>query len=554
MIDSVTHGQAWRLLERHYEEHKRTHLRDLFAANPERFEAFSINAGDLLFDFSKQRVTGQTIKLLLQLASEVDLQGRIEALFAGEPVNNTEGRPALHMALRQSADTVFPSAEMNVMPDVRGVLERMYAFSQRVRDGHWKGHSGKSIKAIVNIGIGGSDLGPAMVAHALEPYGSAQLSGHFVSNLDGGALARTLEPLDPETTLFVIASKMFSTLETLSNASSARRWLIDHYGTDEAVAKHFVAVSTQAERVSEFGIDTDNMFGFWGWVGGRYSVWSAIGLPLILLFGARVFEEFLAGAAEVDEHFLTQPHEANVPVLMGLIGVWNRNFLGAGNHAVLPYDFGLEKFPAYLQQLEMESNGKHVTRGGHDVDYETCPIIWGGLGNNGQHAYYQLLHQGTSLISSDFLVAANSQYATPDHQYAVLSNAFAQSQALMNGRTLEQASAQQSDIHRDDEEASLRASHRQMHGNQPSSTLLFDELTPKTLGSLMALYEHKVFVQSVCWDINAFDQWGVELGKELATVIQSQFESGTSSAAHDGSTRRLIESARARVRATDSGE
>ena len=541
MTHSVTETQAWRLLERHHEQHRHRHLQDLFAADSQRFAAFSVHAEQLLFDYSKQRICAETRTLLLQLAEEVNLRGQIDALFAGEPINNTEARAALHMALRQPQGSAFPSQTNNVVPEVREVLSRMTAFAERVRNGTWTGHSGKRIEAVVNIGIGGSDLGPAMAAHALEPHRHERLRGYFVSNLDGAALARTLAALDPETTLFVIASKTFSTLETLSNANSAREWLVGHYQSDAAVAKHFVAVSTQAQRVSEFGIDTDNMFGFWDWVGGRYSVWSAIGLPLIILFGGKVFEAFLRGGASMDEHFRSQPFERNLPVLMGLIGIWNRNFLDAGNHAVLPYDFGLEKLPAYLQQLEMESNGKHVTRGGDDVDYDTCPIIWGALGNNGQHAFYQLIHQGTTTVSSDFLVSLNSQYTQPDHQNAVLANAFAQSQALMDGRSLDQALAADGDACADDESARLRAKHRVMNGNQPSTTIIFERLTPSCLGSLVALYEHKVFVQSVCWDINAFDQWGVELGKQLASVIQPQLETGDTHTQQDTSTRGLIE-------------
>ena len=537
---------AWQKLADHAAEIENTDLKALFAADHRRFDALSYRALGLLVDFSKQRINHDTLTLLTELAAEAGVQHRIKQMFSGGRINNTEDRSVLHTALRQPEGSVFPSQAFDVMPEVREVVERMYVFADRVRSGEWKGFSAKPISDVVNIGIGGSDLGPAMVAHALSPLHDAGLRGHFVSNIDGAALARTLAPLNPETTLFIVASKTFSTQETLANATSARRWLLDHFEDERAVARHFVAVSTEAERVSAFGIDVDNMFGFWDWVGGRYSVWSAIGLSLILLLGPRVFDDFLAGAAELDEHFRTKSLDQNLPILLGLIGIWNRNFVGAGSHAVLAYDFGLEKFPSYLQQLEMESNGKHVTRTGKEVEVATCPIVWGGLGNNGQHAFYQLMHQGTSLLSSDFLVALHSQLDPPDHQRDVLSNAFGQSQALMNGRNFEQALEQGRSDGLDGDSLTLRSRHRVVKGNQPSTTIVYDKLDASTLGKLVALYEHKVFVQSVIWDINAFDQWGVELGKELAGVIGPQLESGQGLDEQDSSTRGLIEYSRAR--------
>ena len=542
----VTGTPAWSQLAAHAAATSKLHLRDLFAADPDRFNRFSRRLDDLLLDFSKQRITAETLTLLLELARAARLEERIAALLAGEPVNNTEGRAALHTALRRPQGTPFPNADDDKVPDVHEVLRRMYEFADSVRQGEWRGYGGKSIRTVVNIGIGGSDLGPMMVAHALEPRRGDGPAARFVSNLDGAALGRLLAELDPETTLLVIASKTFSTQETLTNATSARAWVTDHFGTDAAVARHFVAVSTAAERVSDFGIAPANMFGFWDWVGGRYSVWSAVGLSLIMSFGREVFEAFLSGAARLDAHFAAVPLEDNLPVLLGLIGIWNRNFLDAGTHAVVPYDYSLKDFAAYLQQLEMESNGKHVTRAGDDVDYNTCPVVWGGLGNNGQHAFYQLLHQGTALVSTDFLVAVNSQHATPDHQDAVLANAFAQSQALMHGRDPDQALAQSTAEGLDGDAAKLRARHRVMRGNQPSSTLVYDRLTPETLGMLIALYEHKVFVQSAIWDINAFDQWGVELGKQLAGVIEPQLKGADAPAEQDASTLGLIAHVRGR--------
>ena len=537
----VSEGNAWRALAKHLESIRAVHLRELFAADEQRFSRFSVEACGLLLDFSKNRITSTTLELLCDLAREAGLAERRRALFEGGTVNVTEGRAALHTALRYRGGEPYPNASDNVIPDVREVLGRLETFAESIRSGEWKGYGGQKISALVNIGIGGSDLGPAMVSHALRPLHDRGLESAFVSNLDSAALGRVFERFSPESTLFVVASKTFSTQETLTNAQSARRWVVEHFGTDKAVARHFVAVSTQAERVAEFGIDTNNMYGFWDWVGGRYSIWSAIGLPVIVLAGMQAFESFLEGAAEMDQHFLSPDLDKNLPVLLGLIGVWYRNFFGSETHAVLPYDYALRDFPAYLQQLEMESNGKHVTAAGLPVGHDTAPIVWGGLGNNGQHAFYQLFHQGTTLIGADFIVPLHSQYPLPGHETAFLANALAQSEALMQGRTLEEARSLLRAQGMDEPAVESNAPHRVMAGNQPTNTIIYDSLTPRVLGALIALYEHKVFVQSVCWGVNPFDQWGVELGKELANVILAELDGKDTNAAHDSSTRGLID-------------
>jgi glucose-6-phosphate isomerase len=461
-------------------------------------------------------------------------------MFEGEIVNETEGRPALHTALRNRSDRPVLVGGRDIMPDVRAVLAKMRIFSDSVRSGAWKGFTGKAIRAVVNIGIGGSDLGPKMAAAALDAWRSPGLEGHFVSNLDVVQLEAILADLDPETTLFLVASKTFGTQETLANARSARAWLVDALGDEAAVARHFVAMSTATERVKAFGIDPENMFVFWDWVGGRYSVWSAIGLSLAVLLGMDAFEEMLAGAHEMDEHFRTAPPERNVPVLMGLLGIWYDNFFGAGSHVVLPYDYALRLLPAHLQQLEMESNGKCVDREGVPIDGETCPILWGGPGNNGQHAFYQLLHQGTRLVPADFLVAVESQARSPAHQKAVLANALAQSEALMRGRSEDGARAELEAGGLPDREVERLVAHKVMPGNRPSTTILYERLTPRLLGALVALYEHKVFVQATIWGDNPFDQWGVELGKQLAGRILAELEDGNTPLEHDASTNALI--------------
>ncbi|MGI9488306.1 MAG: glucose-6-phosphate isomerase [Geminicoccaceae bacterium] len=527
---------AWRALAHHAAEMAPVHLRELFSGDPSRFDKFAIEDDELLLDLSKNRITGRTLALLVDLAREVGLEGWRDRMFAGEPINMTEGRAVLHVALRNRSNRPIFVDGMDVMPAVNAVLERMRSFIERVRDGRWRGHRGAAITDIVNIGIGGSDLGPLMVTEALKPYGRADLRAHFVSNVDGAHLAHCLEGLDPAKTLFIVASKTFTTQETMTNAGSARAWLIEHLGDEAAVSKHFVAVSTNADAVAAFGIDTANMFEFWDWVGGRYSLWSAIGLPIALAIGMEKFEELLAGAHAMDEHFRTAPLEKNMPVLLGLIGIWYRNFFGAASHAVLPYDQHLHRLPAYLQQGDMESNGKTIQRDGARVDYATGPIIWGEPGTNGQHAFYQLIHQGTELIPADFLAAAMSQTPLGDHQEKLLANFLAQTEALAFGKTEAEARTelQAAGLAGDRLEALLP--HKVFEGNKPTNALLYPRLTPHMLGRLIALYEHKIFTQGIVWGINSFDQWGVELGKQLAKVILPELEGDGPITSHDSST------------------
>lgn len=535
----VNQLNAWKALTDHQDELSNTHMRELFAEDLGRVDRFTAAACGLLLDFSKNRITQKTFALLQELAQEAKLDQWIERLFSGERVNNTEDRAALHTALRFGPEGAFPSAENDVMPGVRDVLTRMGQFTESVRSGQWKGYTGKPIRDVVNIGIGGSDLGPVMATGALAAVQQENLRGHFASNLDSMQLAQILQGLHPETTLFIIASKTFTTQETLTNARSAREWFVSQAGED-AVAKHFAAVSTNLERTSQFGIDPANVFEFWDWVGGRYSLWSAIGLSIATLIGMDRYEELLAGGRDMDDHFRTTPHEQNLPVILGLLGVWYRNFFAAQSHAVLPYDYALRHFPDYLQQLEMESNGKRVTRAGEEVEYSTGAIIWGGPGNNGQHAFYQLMHQGTTLIPSDFIVPMKSQYPMPGHEEAMLSNALAQAEALMRGRTLDEARDAAEVAGFEGEALEAHAPHRVLPGNQPTNTIVYERLTPRLLGSLIALYEHKVFVQSVCWGINPFDQWGVELGKQMAAVILPELQADEEAAGHDASTNALI--------------
>jgi glucose-6-phosphate isomerase len=529
-------GQA---LEAHYKDIASVHLRDLFAQDPKRFDNFSVSACGLLLDYSKHRITAETRDLLIALAEVAELKSWITRQFSGDKINHTENRAVLHSALRAPADTEILVDGHNVVADVHAVLNSMAKFSDKVRSGEWKGHTGKAIEAIVNIGIGGSDLGPKMVCRALARYQHPRLKAYFASNIDASHIGEMLTELDPETTLFIIASKTFSTQETLTNAQTARRWLVDKLG-ENAVSKHFVAVSSNAERVSEFGIDTEHMFGFWDWVGGRYSLWSAIGLPIIVNLGMDNFRALLDGAHAMDEHFRSAPFTHNLPVLQGLLGVWYNNFFNASSYAVLPYDYPLELLPMYLQQLEMESNGKRVRRDGETVDYNTSHILWGAAGNNGQHAFYQLLHQGTHLVPADFIVAAHSQYDELGHQNAVLSNALAQTRALMLGRDATETEAMLHNAGLEGDALAAELPHRVFPGNQPSSTIVYDTLTPAILGSLIALYEHKTFVQSVIWDINAFDQWGVELGKQMAGQLLPEFSASEITTTYDASTNGLL--------------
>jgi glucose-6-phosphate isomerase len=533
-IKPLTQRPAWKALAVHHKQIQKLPLRKLFAEDAKRGQRFTAEAGGLFLDFSKNCITDQTLKLLRQLAGESGLRGKMDAMFSGEKINVTENRAVLHVALRApNGASIFVDGK-NVVPEVRAVLDKMAKFSNRVRSGEWKGHTGKRIKNVINIGIGGSDLGPVMAYEALKHYSERRLTFHFISNVDGMDFVEAVRDLDPAETLFIISSKTFTTLETMTNAQSARDWLLAGLGGEvKAVAKHFVAVSTNAEKVSAFGIDTANMFGFWDWVGGRYSMDSAIGLSTMLAVGPDNFRALLAGFHEMDEHFRTAPFEKNLPLLMGLLSVWNNDFLGAQTVAVLPYEQYLKRFPAYLQQLTMESNGKHVTLEGKEVNYQTSPIYWGEPGTNGQHSFYQLIHQGTRLIPCDFIAFANALVPLGRHHDILLANVFAQAEALAFGKTAEEVKAEGT--------AQPLVPHRVFEGNRPSNVILADRFTPEVLGKLVALYEHSVFVQGVIWNIDSFDQWGVELGKLLAQRIVPELESKTTpKLKHDSSTNHLI--------------
>jgi glucose-6-phosphate isomerase len=525
---------AWKALEAHYEGVRNRHLRELFAEDPQRAEKFSLDAVGVLLDYSKNRITDETLRLLLDLADQSGIRERIDAMFRGEKINITENRAVLHVALRAPRDEVINVDGKNVVPEVHAVLDKMADFVNRVHSGAWLGATGKTIKNVINIGIGGSDLGPAMAYEALKHYSNREMTFRFVSNVDGTDLAEAVRDLDLARTLFVISSKTFTTLETLTNARTARQWYIDQLKDERAIAKHFVAVSTNEAEVRKFGIDPVNMFEFWDWVGGRYSYTSAIGLSLMLAIGPQRYGEMLAGFHEMDEHFRTAPFARNLPVILGLIGLWYDDFFGAQTLAVLPYDQYLSKLSAYFEQLDMESNGKHVTLDGRTVDYQTGPIVWGTPGTNGQHAYYQLIHQGTKLIPCDFIGFCQSLNPLGRHHDLLMANFFAQTEALAFGKTLEQVKA--------DGIPDWQAPHRTFEGNRPTNSILMDRLTPAALGKLVALYEHKVFVQGTIWQINSFDQWGVELGKVLAQRIVPELEgTATSQVKHDSSTSRLIE-------------
>ena len=536
----VTRTPQWQALERHWGKIKDLHLRDLFDADPHRAQTMTLEAAGLHVDYSKNRITGETLRLLFDLAEAVDLRGWTRRMFAGDQINNTEQRAVLHVALRNRSNRPIYVDGEDVMPLVNGVLDRMETFVERVRSGVWKGLTGKAITDVVNIGIGGSNLGPKMVCAALGPYLSPNLRVHFVSNVDATHLVETVRLLDPETTLFVVASKTFTTQETMTNAESARDWTLSALQDPAAVARHFVAVSTSAERVAAFGIDTANMFGFWDWVGGRYSLWSAIGLPIALAIGFERFVELLEGAHAMDEHFRTAETTENVPAVLGLIGVWYANFFGASTHAVLPYDQYLRLLPAYLQQGDMESNGKSVTRDNQWVDYTTGPVIWGQPGTNGQHAFYQLIHQGTKLIPCDFLAPARSHHPVGRHHAILLANFFAQTEALMRGRTPEETRAELIAEGVSGERLEILTAAKTFEGNRPTNSILFEQLTPETLGRLIALYEHKIFTQGVVWDIDSFDQMGVELGKQLAKAVLPELDGDAPVSGHDSSTNALI--------------
>jgi len=531
---------AWKALAEHYQEVAGIHMRELFEEDPLRFEHFSVQFNDILLDYSKNRVTEETMRLLFELAREANLAGWARRMFNGDHINFTEDRAVLHMALRNRSNTPIYVDGEDVMPEVNRVLERMRRFCIKVHTGIWKGHTGERITDVVNIGIGGSDLGPLMVTEALKPYARDDIQVHFVSNVDGTHVAEQIKKLNPETTLFIVASKTFTTQETLTNARTARRWLVENLRDESAVAKHFVAVSTNAEEVAKFGIDTKHMFEFWDWVGGRYSLWSSIGLSIALYLGMDNFEELLAGAHAMDQHFMRAPMEKNLPVIMGLLGVWYSSFFGAETHAILPYDQYLHRFTAYLQQADMESNGKRIDRDGNVVDYNTGPVIWGESGTNGQHAFYQLIHQGTHLIPIDFMAPVETHNPLGDHHVILLANFFSQSEALMLGRTAGEArhELEKSGLYGDELESILP--HKIFTGNKPSNSIMFHKLTPYTLGSLIAMYEHKIFVQGVIWRINSFDQWGVELGKKLASTILNKLDDDEPITSHDSSTNGLI--------------
>jgi glucose-6-phosphate isomerase len=537
----LTSSPAWKALLDHQPSIAQTTMRQLFAADPQRFARHAREACGLLVDLSKHRATDETWELLLDLARQADVAGWRDKMFTGGKLNGTEDRAVLHVALRNRTNRPILVDGQDVMPEVNRVLGKMREFTERLRDGRWKGHTGQTITDVVNIGIGGSDLGPVMVTEALRPYWKADLRAHFVSNVDGTHLAETVKHLDPARTLFIVASKTFTTQETLTNAKSARAWLLGKLGAGtEAVAKHFVALSTNAAEVERFGIDPANMFEFWDWVGGRYSLWSAIGLSIACVIGMTHFEELLDGGHEMDEHFRTAPLEANLPVLLGMIGVWYANFFDAQSHAILPYDQYLHRFAAYFQQGDMESNGKSVDRDGHPVDYTTGPILWGEPGTNGQHAFYQLIHQGTRVIPCDFIAPVETHNPIGEHHAILLANFFAQTEALMKGKTPDEARAELEAGKLSPERVAQLVPHKTFSGNRPTTSIMVQKLTPRTLGALIALYEHKIFVQGIVWNIYSFDQWGVELGKQLASKILPELAGAAEVTSHDASTNGLI--------------
>jgi len=533
-----TKTAAWKELEAHYCEMASVHMRDLFSSDPERFEKFHTRFEDIIVDYSKNIIHENTLSLLCSLAESVHLKESIEKMFTGERINETEDRAVLHTALRNRASAPLMIEGRDIMADVRSVLKQMESFTEKVHDGRWKGHSGKSITDIVNIGIGGSDLGPVMVTEALKPYWK-DITPHFVSNIDGTHITETLKTLNPETTLFLIASKTFTTQETMTNAATAKAWLLNNAPPD-AVKYHFAALSTNEEKVAAFGIDTENMFVFWDWVGGRYSLWSAIGLSIALTVGFDSFTALLEGAHAMDVHFRISPLQNNIPVLLGLIGIWYNNFFGAETEAILPYDQYMHRFPAYFQQGNMESNGKCVDRDGNGVSYQTGPVIWGEPGTNGQHAFYQLIHQGSKLIPCDFLAPAISHNPTGDHHLKLLSNFFAQAEALMKGKCETEVRGELGKSGLSEKTIEKRVPYKVFSGNKPSNSILFKKLDPRTLGSLIAMYEHKIFVQGVIWNIFSFDQWGVELGKGLAKAILPELNDNGPVTGHDASTNGLI--------------
>ncbi|CAM8366807.1 Pgi Glucose-6-phosphate isomerase [Candidatus Methylopumilus universalis] len=543
-MSQINQSPIWQALNQHKKEIESISLREMFKSDPERFNQFHIQFNDLLLDYSKHHISKETISLLVKLAKEADVESWRDRMFEGEKINSTEHRAVLHTALRNQNETPIMSDGEDVMPKVKKVLKKMRRFSEEVRSGQWKGFTGKAITSVINIGIGGSDLGPAMVCQALKLYGSKTITPYFVSNVDGADLSQALEKCNPETTLFIVASKTFTTQETMTNAFSARDWFLKAAKDNQHIKKHFVALSTNQHVVSQFGIDTENMFEFWDWVGGRYSLWSAIGLSIALYIGMDSFEELLKGGFEMDEHFKTAPIEQNIPMMMGLLGVWNINFFNFPTHAILAYDQGLSKLAPYLQQADMESNGKFINRDGERIDFHTGPVLWGEVGTNGQHAFYQLLHQGTEIIPADFMIPIESHYAIgkdgDEHHKILLANFIAQTQSLMLGKTYDEARAEIEKQGFEGEDIESFIPQKTFEGNRPTSSILFQKLTPKTLGQLIAMYEHKIFTQGIIWNINSFDQWGVEYGKQIAKQVLPKLSEKTPTHDFDSSTNGLI--------------
>ena len=543
-MSTINKSSSWKALNSHFEEIKSIHMRDLFSNDNDRFNKYHIQYEDFLVDFSKNRITDKTLNLLLSLAKEAKLEDWRDRLFSGDKINFTENRSALHIALRNRSNNPILLDGKDIMPNVNKVLGQMKSFSNDVRSGKAKGYTGKKIKSVVNIGIGGSDLGPAMICEALKSYGTKDITPYFVSNIDGADIAQTLEVCDPETTLFIVASKTFTTQETMTNAYSARAWLLKHLKDQESIKNHFVAISTNEAAVEKFGINKDNMFEFWDWVGGRYSLWSAIGLSIAIYIGMENFEQLLNGAHDIDNHFKEAPLRENIPVMLALLGVWYINFFQLNTHAVLPYDQGLSLFPSYLQQADMESNGKFIDRNGEKIQYHSGPILWGESGTNGQHAFYQLIHQGTEVVPSDFIMPIHSHYSIGnngnEHHKILIANFIAQTQSLMMGKTDAEARAELKNQSLDEDTIKTLTPHKTFEGNRPSTSILFDKLTPKSLGRIIAIYEHKIFTQGVIWNINSFDQWGVEYGKQIAKLVLPKLIEPNETSGFDSSTNNLI--------------
>jgi len=537
---SITHSETWKALDAHHKEMSGTQMRDLFKADPQRFDKFHLNFNDILFDFSKNRITDQTLGLLRKLAGEANVLGWAKRMFSGEKINITEDRAVLHIALRNRSNTPIYVDGKDVMPEVNAVLAHMREFTEAIRSGAWKGYTGKTITDVVNIGIGGSDLGPVMATEALKPYGKPGLRVHFVSNIDGTHIAEVFKKIQPDTTVWIVASKTFTTQETITNATTAKDWFLKTAKDPAHVAKHFVALSTNEKEVTQFGIDKKNMFAFWDWVGGRYSLWSAIGLSIAVFIGMDNFEQMLSGGHAMDQHFLNTPLEKNLPATLGLIGLWYNNFFGAQTEAILPYDQYMHRFAAYFQQGDMESDGKGVDREGKKVETQTGPIIWGEPGTNGQHAFYQLIHQGTKIIPCDFIAPILSQNPLGQHHDILLSNYFAQTEALMKGKTQAEVRGELTAAGMSGAKLEALIPHKEFPGNRPTNSIMFKKLDPFTLGCLIALYEHKIFTQGIVWNINSFDQWGVELGKQLAKAILPELQKPGSVTSHDSSTNGLI--------------